>query len=187
MKLLLALILLITTTLAQAAVYTQYSFFYYTDTDNNQDFKYSTMRNSLMLGAELSKDLNMVLGWNAMMWDRKYTPSSGSQNVPLSMTELGPRLIYFWGDERVFYNSVIWNPYAKGKRTVSGTSEDISGYSVLASAGFAFKITKTFRGGFAINYHTLKISEKTVGTTTTKLSESYNTLYPSVEFSYLFK
>lgn len=73
-------------------------------------------------------------------------------------------------------------PTPKEKRTVAGVKEDISGYSIFANAGFAFKITKVFRGGFAINYHTLKISEKTVGTTTTKLTQSYNTIYPSVEF-----
>lgn len=187
MKWIFAFALLLTATLTQAAVYTQYSFFYYSDNDNDQNFKYSTMRNSLMLGAELSKDSNMILGWNAMMWNRNYTADSSSEKVPVSMTELGPKIIYFWGDERVFYNSLTWNPYAKGNRTVSGVKEDISGYSILANAGFAFKITKVFRGGFAINYHTLKISEKTVGTTTTKLSQSYNTIYPSVEFSYLFK
>lgn len=187
MKFLLALALTFCTTLAQAAVYAHYSFFYYSDNDNDQNFKYNSMRNSFMLGAELSKDSNMILGWNALIWNRDYTASSNSEKVPVSMTELGPRLIYFWGDERVFYNSLTWNPYAKGNRTIAGVKEDISGYSILASAGFAFKITKVFRGGFALNYHTLKISEKTIETTTTKVTQSYNTIYPSIEFSYLFK
>ena len=121
------------------------------------------------------------------MWTRDYKASSSSTKVPLSITELGPRFIYFWGEDRIFYNSVTWNPYAKGTRTISGNKEEISGYSYLINAGFAYKITKIFRGGFAINYHALNISEKTIGTTKTKLTQKYTTIYPSIEFSYLFK
>jgi len=187
MKFFLLIILLFLTFSAPAAMYTHYSFFYYSDSDTDQKFKYNSMRNSLMIGAELSKDSNFVIGWNGLMWTRDYKASSSATKVPVSMTELGPRIIYFWGDERIFYNSVIWNPYAKGTRTISGAKEEISGYSYLASAGFAYKITKIFRGGFALNYHGLQISQKTIGTTTTKLTQSYTTIYPSVEFSYLFK
>ncbi len=103
------------------------------------------------------------------------------------MLELGPRLIFFFHEEKTFYVSANYNFYAKGTRMLNGVDQVVDGTSIFLNAGYDFKISRSISVGVALNYHSLTLTKAEVGSTSTTISNSYVSIYPTLEISFRFR
>ncbi len=187
-KLTIFLITLVLNTPVWASFYFQNSTNYTTDSDSSaQKLNYATTRNVTLLGATFLKQRNGVIGQNIVYWTRNAKEDYSGRVTNMNMLELGPRIQYFFDEIKTFYISAAYNIYAKGTRTIGGVAEQVRGSSYLVGMGYHFKVNRTFFVGLSMNYHSLSLSEKTVDTTETKISDTYNSFWPGIEFSLRFR
>lgn len=156
-----------------------------TTSDSKTNTSTSDITNHIFIGASIGQKQRTFIGQNITFFNHQIKNSSTDK---VSTMELGPRLTYFLSEENVFYISLGWNPYAKGTRTVSSVTEDISGYSLLGSIGAEVKINKNFHIGGSLNYHSLNIS-KAINSSNqaTTVSDSYTSMMPMLNLSFRFR
>lgn len=156
-----------------------------TTTDSKTTTDTSDVTNHLFIGASLGARQRTFIGQNITFFTHQVKKATTDK---VSTLELGPRVTWFFTDENVFYVSLGWNPYAKGTRTLSGVSEDISGFSLLGSLGAEVKINKNFHIGGSLNYHSLKISKAiSSANVATTVSDTYNSMMPMLNLSFRFR
>ena len=153
--------------------------------DGKTKYTFSDMNNYLFIGASLDRGEKLLIGNHLGIYS---IALKSANNDTLSMTEIGPRINYYFNEEHTLYSIIGWNPYAKGKRKAAGgASEDVSGWAYLLAFGGAFKITKGFYLGASINYHALSITESVVSSTSTKVSHSYSDIMPMLNMTFRFR
>lgn len=172
---------------AQAGFWLQPSIHYSTDSDDVTEFEYASNHYSFILGATFGKKGNWVVGQSVVSWTRSETNVDAAAENDISMLELGPRIMYWFGSSRNFYVSGTYNFYAKGTRNIDGSEYDISGTSIIGSMGVHLKASRRAYIGFSLNYHSLSISESTVDTTKEDVSNAYSMIYPAIEISFRFR
>lgn len=138
-------------------------------------------------GASLNPNGVLFFGQNVMQTNR--TVEAGGQSYELSVLELGPKVMLFFGANSPIYLAVAWNPFLSGDRAnLDGTTEDVSGSSILGSLGAQIKVTKTFRFGASFNYHSISITEATDSDNLeSDVSQSFTDIYPMIEMAFQFK
>ncbi len=162
--------------------------FYNTSEDDADGASYSTLKNHFFAGATFLSNNNMAIGWDYATWTREVKGSSSATASDLSLTEMGPRIIFYMGQNKNFFVSFNWNPLVEGDRTLStGVSEEITGSSLYGSVGYQAKLSKKFFFGGSLNYHTVSISKATVNSTESDVSHSYTDIYPALDFGMRFK
>ncbi|MBL6990084.1 MAG: hypothetical protein ISR65_09915 [Bacteriovoracaceae bacterium] len=173
---------------AYGGIYFQYQINYTSDTDDNttETFAYSKMNNTVFIGAAFDKDGKFLIGQNVTIWNKSQQKGASDTADTISLMELGPRLQWFINAERNFYLAAVWNPYVSGTRVLGGTSETVTGSSMLFSFGYHLPLSKMFFVGGSLNYHMVSITEATVGTTTTTVADSYTSIVPMLEMSIRF-
>ena len=176
------LLILFLPKVASSNVFFQWSFNIDNMTDNVEKFNYGTMNNYLFLGIAVTPTKQFIFGQNVVIWNRTHKIDSG-ETSQMSLTEMGPKCLLYFTEERTMGISFAYHPYTKGTRKVSdGESEKISGTSMLGSVVFHFRITKNFFMGASLNYHSTSIAESTVDEETETVSHTYATYYPALEF-----
>ncbi len=156
-----------------------------TTSDSKTTTDTSDVTNHLFIGASLGARQRTFIGQNVTFFTHQVKKTTTDK---VSTLELGPRVTWFFNDENVFYVSLGWNPYAKGTRTINGTTEDISGFSLLGSLGAEVKINKNFHIGGSLNYHSLKISKAiSAANVATSVSDTYNSMMPMLNLSFRFR
>lgn len=172
---------------ALAGFYFQNSTDYSTDSDSSSDkLAFSATKNITFIGGEIGKKKQTIIGQNIGSMSRSDS-IGGAQATSISTLEAGPRLQYFFDEEKTFYLSGAYNIYVKGTRQLAGVSEEIRGSSYHMAAGYHLKISRSFYLGFSMNYYSLALTSKTVSTTETKISDSYTSIFPALEFSLRFR
>lgn len=187
MKIYLILLSLLFSTAAKAGFWLQPSIHYATDADDNTNFEYASSHYSFLLGATFGKKGNWVVGQSVVSWARSEGSDTTDPANEISMLELGPRIMYLFGQGRNFYIAGTYNFYAKGTRNVDGDEFDIDGSSYIVSFGVQMKGTKKFYLGFSINYHTTAIAEESQDDTKADVTNGYSKLYPAIDISLRFK
>lgn len=168
---------------ARFEIQTSSSYSSYADGDTK--FTFSNMNNYLFIGASLDRAENFLIGNHLGMYSFALKTAN---NDTLSITEIGPRVNYYFNEEHTLYSIISWNPYAKGKRQAKGAaSEDVSGWAYLIGFGGAFKVTKGFYLGASINYHALSLTESVVSTTSTKITHNYSDIMPMLNMTFRFR
>ena len=156
-----------------------------TSTDSKTQADISDTTNHIFIGASIGSKQRAFIGQNITIFSHQLKSTSTDK---IDTLELGPRLTYFFDQDNVFYTTLGWNPYAKGKRTVSNATEDISGYALLAGLGAELKINKSFHIGGSLNYHSLNISKSIDSSNVaTTVSDTYTSLMPMLNLSFRFK
>lgn len=182
-KLLLISLFLINSAHAAFMINTMSGYFSTTDSKTNTNTNDTT--NHIFIGASLGSKQRFFVGQNITLFSHQIAATNTDK---VSTMELGPRIIYFFTDNNVFYTTLGWNPYAKGTRTVSGTTEKVSGSALLFGAGVEVKINSNFHIGGSINYHSLSVTESTsASNVTTTVSQSYTALMPMINLSLRFR
>src|SRR5512139_700667 len=85
-----------------------------TTSDSKTNTNTSDMTNHIFIGASLGQRQRAFIGQNVTIFNHQIKTSATDK---INTLELGPRFTYFFNEEKVFYVSLAWNPYAKGKRT----------------------------------------------------------------------
>lgn len=161
---------------------------YTSDTDNVDNEAYSKSYYGIFLGASLDSKQVLYFGQSVMLHTRSIKGSSSTNAGSISVTELGPRFTLFFGDTQSWALTVVWNPYAKGTRQRAGSTEDISGWSYLASFGYQLKLSKGFALGANVSYHALNISTSTdTANLESEVSHSYTSIIPMITISFKFR
>jgi len=170
---------------AQAAFMINTMTGYSSSADSKSSTDISDVTNHIFIGASLGAKQKLFVGQNITIFTHQIKTTTTDK---LNTMELGPRLTYFFDDGNVFYGTLGWNPYAKGKRSVAGVTEDISGFGLLAGLGAEVKINRNFHIGGSINYKSLSISESvSAANVATKESSTYTSLMPMINLSLRFR
>jgi hypothetical protein len=182
MKIILLFILLIPG-LAKANFLLQYGLNYSSETDNTSSDDYETKRtfHKILLGASVNSRKTVFFGWNINSWSSSLTKVSDDENY--SMTEMGPRLTYFFSDSYNGFLTAEWNPYAKGKRDKTGSSSDVTGSSMAFGIGYRFKISQIFGLGAGLYYQSLSLSTEIQNSTESSVSDKITHIMPMLEFT----
>jgi hypothetical protein len=181
----LALLLFLIASSAHAAFMFDTMTGFSTTSDSKTQTDTSDITNHIFLGASIGQKQKTFIGQNVTFFNHQLKQTTTDK---ISTMELGPRLTYFFTEENVFYVSLAWNPYAKGSRSINGATEDISGFSFLASLGAEVKINKNFHIGGSLNYHTLKISKAiSSSNVATTVSDTYASMMPMLNLSFRFR
>tara|TARA_R110002072_G_scaffold64203_9_gene160001 strand:- start:47887 stop:48420 length:534 start_codon:yes stop_codon:yes gene_type:complete len=155
--------------------------------DNVDNFTFSRFDFRGFLGASLDGEGAVYFGQSIYSGSREHKTSSGT-TITVSSLEVGPKMSIFMGASKSIYISVAWHPYAKGERkTEAGTTEDISGSSLLGSLGYQLKLTKTFYLGASLNYHKFSVSKYTnTSDQEFEVTDEYTTISPMIDISLRF-
>lgn len=170
--------------LAHAKFEIQTSTGYTSSTDGKTNNAFSDMTNHIFLGASFDSKEKIIIGQNVSLISGQFKTDTTDK---LSTMELGPKLTYYINNDKTFFTSFTWNPYAKGTRTAAGVAEDISGWSYLFAIGAVSKLGNNFYLGASLNYHSLSITKSISGTTATTESSAYTSLMPMLNISLRFR
>lgn len=170
---------------SQAAFMVDWLAGYASHNENKSNLAFSDMTHHFFLGATLGGKEKFYFGQNVSSISREY---KNSTTTKITTLELGPRMNWYFDESKTVYMGLAWNPYAKGSRVQAGAaSEDVSGWSYLASFGYELKMSKNFHLGASINYHALTISKSEVNNVSTEESSSYTSLTPMINLSFRFR
>lgn len=154
-------------------------------TDGATKFEFADTTNHIFIGASIGTRDQLYIGQNISIFSNVYKTSAETK---ISTLELGPRMTYYFSTDRTVFVTLAWNPYAKGERTtLTGTTEEISGSSLLAGIGYELKMTKNFFLGASLMYHSLSISKAEANNISTEVSESYTAMTPMITLSLRFR
>lgn len=159
------------------------TFNYSTSTDSKDSISFGGMSGHLFLGASLDSKQTFYFGQNVSYLSTEYKNTTSTK---IGTLELGPRFVHFLNDDKNWFWTGAWNPYAKGTKTTT-VSATISGSSFLLGFGYELKINKNFHLGASFNYYALSVSKSTVGTTESEVSDSYSSMMPMISMSIHFK
>ncbi len=176
-------ILILLPSLAHANFMFQYGLNYSgeKDTTTNKDYDKSRTFNKIFLGASVNGKKTLFLGWNLNSWSS--TLKTNSIEDSYSMTEMGPRVVYFFTENYTTYVTVEWNPYAKGSREKASTSSDVSGSSTSVGLGYRFKLGRNIGLGAGIHYHSLALAEEEINSSVNNISDKVTNIMPMLEFT----
>lgn len=154
-------------------------------TDGANEFEFGDMTNHIYIGASIgSRDL-LYIGQNVTIFSNEFNTGKATD---ISTLELGPRFTYYFSTAKTVFITFAWNPYAKGTRTtVAGTTEDISGSSLLGGIGYELKLNRNFFLGASLMYHSLSVSKAEVNNVSTEVSESYTSMTPMINLGLRFR
>lgn len=184
-KILISTFLLTLTTGVQASFMFNTMTGYSTSSDSKTTTDISDLSNHFFLGASIGSKDRLFVGQNITIFNHQIKTTTTDK---VNTLELGPRLVYFFTDENVFYGTLGWNPYAKGNRTVAGATEEISGYGLLAGLGAELKINRNFHIGASLNYHTLSVSKAiNSANVASTVSDTYSSVMPMINLSFRFR
>ena len=172
---------------SHAAFILQYGLNYSSESDDtsNDDYEKTRTFHKVFLGASVNQRKTLYFGWNINSWSSELT--RGSDTEEYSLLEMGPRLTYFFSEERNLYVTAEWSPYARGERSKTAESADISGSSYSAGIGYRFKISRLWGLGAGLHYHNFGLSTETVDSTESKVSDSVTNIMPMLELTLITK
>ena len=158
---------------------------YTSSNDSKTTTDISGISNHVFIGASIGSRDRLFVGQNISNFTHEIKTSSTNK---VNTLELGPRLTYFFNEGNVFYLTLGWNPYAKGKRTIGSEVEEISGYGLLGGLGAEVKVNRYFHIGGSLNYKSLSISKSiNSANIVTSVSDSYTSLMPMINLSFRFR
>ena len=184
------LILILIPNLAFAGFIAQWSFFYntifpLTESPVVNSYSYSKMDNAIFAGASIGRSSKLYLGPSYHIWNNSYQPSSSDTERTLSFSNFGASLLYFFDIKKRWKLELNYSPSVSGiRKLASGTEETLTGTSYRAGFGYHRDITKYFVLGFTVYYQSITMSDKVVGSTETKITDSYSGILPMVELSF---
>ncbi len=189
MKFLTLILFLLITATTEAKFYLQHSIGYNSYTENVQNTKYGHLQNMLFVGASIGGSKRFYFGQSVYIHNFTFNTSDSSSGT-MSVTEIGPRFIYFLNDRMTWNISFAWHPYAKGTRTLPTATEstDVTGSAMIASLAYQLPVTKRFYLGASLNYYSYSITEDTTAAgVTSEVSQSYTQIVPMFDISIRFK
>jgi hypothetical protein len=176
-------ILLITSN-AYAKFEIQTSTGYSSNTDGKTKNSFTDISNHVFLGASFDNKDRLIIGQNISIISNQFKTTTTDK---ISTLEFGPRIQYYINEDKNYYVTLAWNPYAKGTRNATGVADDISGWSYMAAMGAVLKMNNNLFLGASLNYHALSITKSIVGTVASTVSNKYSSLMPMLNITLRFR
>lgn len=173
---------------AKASFLFNYGLNYSSEEDSSDDGDYEKRRtfHKAFLGASVNGARTLYFGWNLNSWNSAVSQGTANEDT-YSVTEMGPRVVWFTNENLNLFFSAEWNPYAKGEREKGGESRDIQGQSMGVGMGYRFRLSRNFGLGASLHYHTLSIKEEKIGSTEEDVSDKVSNIMPMLEFTIIIK
>ncbi len=156
------------------------------DATSGGDYEKTRTFHDLFLGASVNQRKTLYFGWNINSWSSSIQQGDAAENT-YSLLEMGPKVTWFLNEERHWYLTFEWNPYAKGEREKASQSRDIAGMSYGAGLGYRFRLSRLVGLGAGIHYHSLSVDEEKIGSTENDVSDKVSHLMPMIELSFITK
>ncbi len=145
---------------------------FYDSTTGPDGSDYTQKEGHLFIAMPVAVKEQLYLGPNFVV------TSDQSSGGGTGTTEIGPRINYYFNQDKTYLLMLAWNPYVK----VDNTSPEDSAWSYLAGVGYEMKINSNFYIGASIVYHALNQTNAT-----TKVETKTSTTRPMINFSFRFK
>lgn len=160
--------------------------FYFSDTMvyNSQSSTYQRTFYDFMLGMPLNSKGRWVLGWNYDAYSFKDNPGTATT---LSVTDMGPKLVYALNNDKTMVLAFSYNLITKGTYNPGTTASQLRGTSMRAEFGYMPMIADGTFLGFKLNYYKASFTEEVTNQTTlSHVTDSRTGIYPSLAFTYRF-
>lgn len=167
-RILLTAFLLLGSTAAKADLMFDMSVFYDSTTIDKVD--YTRKEGHLFIAMPVAVKEQLYLGPNFIVTDNQ------SNDGGVGTTEIGPRINYYFNQDKTFLVALAWHPYVK----FDGSSD--SGHSYIAGLGYEMKVNTNFFIGASIVYHSITQSNET-----TNVDITTSTVRPMINFSFRFR
>lgn len=177
------------TPLAFATFQFSYGLNYESDKDSSisENSEYARTYHKIFIGASINGNKTVFLGQNINSWNRELKQGTNTTTAEYSLLELGPKLLWYFSEQRASYISVEWNPYVQGDRKIAGVEGEVRGDSIGFSFGYRFKLSKNFGIGGSLNYTKVNIKKETISQLENDRSDGISMMVPMLEFAYLTK
>lgn len=155
--------------------------FYFTD-----NFTYGTAPASqykrimydVSAGMPITKKGRWILGWNYASYS--FTESAATE-TSLKVTDMGPKLTYYFNKGRTWEAALTYNLITKGAYTPGGGAEtELRGTSLKFEAGYLPQMWENVFMGAKINYYKASFKEEiTNQTALAQVTHSRGVIYPT--------
>lgn len=154
--------------------------FSYGDTDNS----YARTFYDFMLGLSLTKKRRLLLGWN--YGSMSFTDSPNSEETALSVTDMGPKLVYYLNKNRTVVAAFTYNLITRADYTPpAGDTTELRGTSMKFELGWLPQVSDSIFFGVKINYYSASFNEEiTNETALEQVSYTRAIIYPSLSLTF---
>ena len=179
-------LLFLTVQSAQAELVFDLNLFYlsdsfsYTDDSSNGRLTYD-----VMIGAGLDRRGKFVLGWNYSSFSFEDDP--GDAEVTVAVTDMGPRIVYYFDKELTFNLALTYNLITNGSYNSDTVETELRGTSYRAEIGYTPKITESLFIGAKLQYYVVSVAEEIDETTIEEVSYNRTFIYPTFTLTYRFR
>jgi hypothetical protein len=163
-----AAILVLVSGVAKADLMFDASVFY--NSTNKDSLDYTQKEGHLFIGMPVAVKEQLYLGLNFISADSQ-TTDGGSTS-----TEIGPRINYYFNQDKTFLVALAYHPYVKFDQG------DLDASSYIAGIGYEMKVNTNFFIGASIVYHSITSTNNTTNVQTT-----VSTTRPMINFSFRFR
>lgn len=185
----LLIILFLFSSQAQARFYIQHSVGYESYTENLENTKFGYVNNYFFMGASIGGAEKFYLGQSVYIHSFSFNADATNTGT-LSVTEIGPRFVYFFNDRMTWNISFAYHPFAKGTRTLTSStaSTETTGSSMIGTLAYQLPVSKTFYLGASLNYYTYSVTkDRTTAGVSTVVTEKYTHIVPMFDLSFRFR
>lgn len=168
-RILLTALLVLGSTEAFADIMFDASVFYDSTTIDETD--YTKKEGHLFIAMPVAVKEQLYLGPNFIVTDNQSTAGG------TGTTEMGPRINYYFNQDKTFLLMLAWNPIVK-----IDNAPDVSAWSYLAGIGYEMKVNTNFFIGASLVYHAINQKDDT-----SQVETKTSTVRPMINFSFRFK
>jgi|GEM_PF-5968223 len=155
--------------------------FYFTDNftyGSAPASQYKRILYDLSVGMPVTKKNRFLIGWNYASYTFTETTST---ETSLKVTDMGPKLTYYFDKDRTWVASFTYNLITKGGYTGAGAAEtELRGTSMKVEAGYMPQMWSSVFMGAKLNYYKASFKEEITGQTAlAQVTHSRAVIYPT--------
>ncbi len=154
--------------------------FYFTDdfNYNSTNSAYKRLMWDLNVGLPLTKKGRWVLGWNYGSYTLTEAPSG--TETSLKITDMGPKLYYYFDKERTWVIAFTYNLISKADYSSGGTTTELRGTSMKGEVGYMPQMWENVFMGAKLNYYKPAFKEEITGNTSlAQVTHGRTVIYPT--------
>jgi hypothetical protein len=138
-----------------------------------------------MIGMPTSSKGYWVIGWNYDTYSFIDNPGTATK---LSITDMGPKILYAINKDKTFVFAFNYNLITKGSYSPGGgTTSELRGTSMRVELGYTPAVSENCFMGPKLNYYKATFTEEITGQTAlAKVTDSRTVIYPSFTITYRF-
>lgn len=156
----------------------------YSSLAETSDTEYESSRtfHDIFLGASVNSRKTVFFGWNINSWSTSLSFDGGDEET-YSVTEMGPRILWYFNDTYNWYMTGEWNPYATGTRNKNGEEGEITGSSTSFGLGYRFKLSRLVGLGAGLHYQSFAMKAEVIDDAKEDVTDKVTNFMPMLELT----